>query len=406
MITIFHPSLLQTITAIPLGLLPLRFSGEATPCLVVKVPKEYILAAKINKSFKIYLVPVLIDNVNVCCAISAFFDDIDEPLVLRTPLFNRMFDVDFFEVLNSRSVKIHFFDELSRERLVYEATVTIPEETKRKIQEFKGLEFSIYTAKVVLDGALQWFGQRTTEDDACAIDISLDRSVYSEDLFIQDMRPEAHSYHGSRGHSHAILEIEAPGRYQEEAIVQCLLLVFSPEQIFLNPKRTYDREEICDILIVTDSRVLIIQAKDSPRIERIIRQKLERKRINVKNALNKAVDQVKGAIRYCRSKNNVLEFLINDEPYTFDTRKRDINSLIVVKELFNDQYHEYSPILLNMIREKEVPCIVLDYPEFYQYCVHLRGEQSFFNAYTTVMECAIKNNAYPRLRFGLAERKQ
>lgn len=403
MITILHPNLLPIIKEVPLGLLPLRFTGDEGHCLVVKVPKEYILAAKINESFNIYLAPVFIDNEHTFCAITAFFDDVDEPLILTTPLFYENFSVEFFEVFNSRRVTVCFFDELARERLVYEATVTIPDSTKRKIQELKLLEFSIPKAKVMLDEALQWFGRRTAEDDACAIGISLDKSVYGEGLFIQDLRPEEHLYNGSRGHSHTFLEVEEPGSYQEEDIIRCLLLVFSPEQVFLNPKRTYDREEICDILVITDTRVLFIQAKDSPNIERISRQKLARKRSNVIKALNKAVDQVKGAIGYFRHEASTLIFFINEERHSFDISKRDFSALVVVKELFNDQYCEYSPMLLDMVREKEVPCIALDYPELYQYCAHLPGEEAFFGAYNTVMAHALKNNEYPRLRFGLTE---
>jgi hypothetical protein len=50
------------------------------------------------------------------------------------------------------------------------------------------------------------FGLRTSLDDARAISISLDESIYGESLFILDTRPEQHTYHGSRGFSHTILE--------------------------------------------------------------------------------------------------------------------------------------------------------------------------------------------------------
>jgi hypothetical protein len=42
------------------GILPLCLVDEECPIFIIKVPKEHILAAKINASLKLYLVPALI----------------------------------------------------------------------------------------------------------------------------------------------------------------------------------------------------------------------------------------------------------------------------------------------------------------------------------------------------------
>ncbi len=403
MLTLLYPSLMPTIQQMPGGIWPLCLVDEECPIFIVKAPKEYILAAKINAGLKIYLVPVRIDNQETFGLVTAFFDDEDEPLSIKTPLFADDFSITLFESLRNGRLNVHFFDELSRERLVYRAHVTIPDETKQKIDEMTLLDFSLPSARAMLDGIETYFGLRTSLDDAGAINVSLDESTYDKDLFIQDLRPEKHSYHGSRGFSHTILEREEPGSYQEEDIIQCLLLVFSPEQIYLSPKRIYDKEEMCDILVITDSRLLIIQAKDSPNIERISRQKLSRKRSNVLGALNKAIEQVKGAVGYYRRNSGRLEFLIDGVQHTIDTKRLTIKTLIVVKELFNDQYKEYSKLLLEFSQDKAIPCIALDYPEFYQFCAHLQNENAFFDAYKTVIAHATKHGEYPRLRFGLVE---
>ena len=406
MLTVLYPDLLPTIRQMPGGILPLCLEGEEYPVLVVKAPKEYILAAKINASFRIYLAPISIENQHTFGAVTAFFDDGDEPLVIRTPLFADDFSVVLFEALRKRRINVHLFDELSRELLVYHAIVSIPDEANSQMDESTLLDFSLPKARAMLDEIVTWFGQRNSEDDARAIHISLERSIYGEGLFIEDLRPEKHSFRGSRGFSHTILEREEPGSYQEEDIIQCLLSVFSAEQIFLSPKRTYDKEEMCDILVITETRVLIIQAKDSPNIKRISCQKLSRKRSNVLSALKKAIKQVKGAVGYYRRDIDTLEFFVNDERYSVDINGLELKALIVMKELFNDQYNEYSPLLLDLVLEKTVPCIALDYPELYQYCAHLQGEEAFFDAYNVVMTHAMTHGQYPRLRFGLVDPNQ
>lgn len=406
MLKITHPRLLPIVNEMPIGILPVCLGEEVAPILVVKAPKEYILAAKLNAGFKIYLAPIFIEKQSTVGAITAFFDDSDEPLTIITPLFLEDFSVDFFETVRAKKINVHFFDELSRERLAYNATVSTTDEQNMEMREVTLLKFSRPNARAMIDEIFHWFVQRITKDDEKAVNISLNKSIYSEDLYIQDLRPEMHSFNGSRGFSNTRLEIEEPGSYQEEDIIKCLLSVFPGCKIFHSPKRTYDKEEMCDILVVTDARVLVIQAKDTPNIGRISSQKLSRKRSNVLNAMRKAVSQVKGAIGYYRRRIETLEFLIDDEHYSVDIKGLQLNALIIVKELFSDQFNEYSPLLLDLVRDKNVPCIALDYPELYQYCAQLQGEEPFFNIYDVVMEYAMKHDEYPRIRFGLVEPDQ
>ena len=272
MLTILYPELMPIIRQMPVGLLPFNLPGEDRPSLIVKVPKEYILAAKINASFKIYITPVQVEGLMTCGLATAFFDDADEPLVLRTPLFNEDFKNSLLGVLEGGPIDVHFFDELSRELLVYHATVSVPEASRLRLGMSAWVEPSNAVARAILGGIDTYFGLRTQRDDNEAIVVSLDESVYGEGLFIQNLRPNDHEYHGSRGFSQTMLEREEPGHFQEEDIIQCLQMTFPASEIFLSPKRVYDEEEVCDILVMTNSRALIIQAKDSPNIERISRQ--------------------------------------------------------------------------------------------------------------------------------------
>lgn len=403
MLSILHPSLLPIIKEMPGGILPLLLDGEEYPVLIIKSPKEYILAAKINSGFKIYIAPVIIDNQKTFGIVTAFFDDEDEPLVIKSPLFRDDFSEVLFSILKHDNVNVHLFDELSREQFVYNASIAVPDKVRQQLKNNNLLDFTLPRARLMIDEMERFFGLRTTEDDAMAITVQFNKSVYGDGLFLQDMRPEHHSYHGSRGFSHTVVERDEPGRYQEEDIVQCLLLVFRPEEIYLNPKRTYDNEEMCDILVITDKHLFIIQAKDSPNIERVSKQKLSRKRNNVLSALKKAIKQVRGAVSYSLRNSCELEFLIDDKRYTINTDGLVTKTLIVIKELFNDQFSEYSQLLLGFVREKKVACVALDYPEFYSYCKHLQDEDAFFDAYDRVMGHAVKEEEYPRLRFGLVE---
>lgn len=403
MLTILHPQLMPTIRQMPGGLLPFDLPGEDRPSLIMKVPKEYILAAKINASFKIYITPVLVEGRMTCGLATAFFDDTDEPLVLRTPLFNDDFKNVLLGVLERELIDVHFFDELSRELLVYRATVFIPEASRQRLAKTAWIEPSNAVARTILDGIDTYFGLRTQRDDNEAIVVSLNESIYGEDLLIQDLRPNNHEYHGSRGFSQTMLERKEPGRFQEEDIVQCLQMTFPPSQIYLSPKRGYDGEEICDILVMTDTRALIIQAKDSPNVERISRQKLSRKRASILGALSKAIEQIKGAIGYFRRQPDTVEIVVAGVTRSFDLRSRQLKSLIVVKELFGDQFKDYSTLLLGLVHEKGVDCIALDYPELFKYCAHLEDETGFFEAYDRVVAFAREHGEYPRLRFGVSD---
>ena len=403
MFTLKYPELMPAVKDLVGGLISFNDADSDLPILVIKVPKEYILSARINQFIKLYLLPIHIEGQRTFGLVTAFFDDDDEPLVVKTPLFKDPFVIGLLDLLSNEDIEVYFFDELSREMLVYRAKVSIPAQAKMKLDDMFLLAPSLSTIKKMIDQIDMSFVCRSSVDDEQAIRIHLSESVYGEDIFIQDVRPKHHSYHGARGHSYTMLERKEPGIYQEEDIIQCLLLAFSPEQIYLSPKRVHDNEEMCDILVLTDKNILIIQAKDSPNIDRISTQKLDRKRKNVLSALKKAINQVKGAIGYYRRDNSTLEFLIDDKRHSIDTESLRVRSMVVVKELFDDQYAEYSTSIFDIYRSKEVPCILLDYPTFYRFCMNCPSEDDFFNTYDSVMDRAIEHGQYPKLRFGLVE---
>ena len=401
MLTLLHPEVVPLLHDLSMGLLPLWFKNDDRPKLVIKAPKEALLAAKLNHGFKIYAAPVTAQNKRTMGLVTAFFDVEDEPLVTFTPMFAEPWVQDLKCVLLSSALDIHFFDDNNRELLGYEANIQCSSGTRDFIEHTALLSFDIASARSSLDQMAQWFGLRTVNDDCAAISVILGASLFPEDIFIQDLRPENHSYQGSQPFSFSQLVRQEPGPFQERDIVQLLHRVFSPEQIYLGPLRVTDREEIADVLVVTKSRALFIQAKDSPNTEEVLRNPIRRKKATAKKSLTKAVDQVRGALRYAKSM-VPMKMLVGGKEAELMLEGLELRALIVVKELFNDEYSIYSPAVLSLAEQTQVPCIALDYTELHMYTANLSDEDLFFEAYDVVFTNDNITGAFPRLRFGLS----
>src|SRR5690349_12729550 len=74
MLTIRYPQVMPKVYRLPIGLLPLFFGNDDNrPKLVIKAPKEAILAAKLNRGFKIYVAPILLQHKRTIGLVTAFF---------------------------------------------------------------------------------------------------------------------------------------------------------------------------------------------------------------------------------------------------------------------------------------------------------------------------------------------
>ena len=399
MLTILHPELLPTVLDHPIGLRPLTIDGQERRVLVLKAPKEMLLTAQLNKGFRIYAVPVDLDEMTTTGLMSAFFDDDDEPLVIYTPLFDHPECSLLIDSLLGLKLDVHLFDEQGRELLGYSAQVQMPTTARSRLAEVRFPSADWAAATTIMDEMSAWFGLRTAVDDTDAITVNFIEPLFPEDLFIQDARPANHAFHGSRGFSQTSLVRQEPGSFQEHDIVRLLQRIFPAEQIYLGPLHPADKKEIADIIVITDSRILLIQAKDSPNIERVLRNPLARKRANAIKNLTKAIKQVRGAIRYVRSA-SPARMLVNRNEVAISMDKLELTSLIILKEMFNDQYREYSPPLLQLTEETQVPCIALDYMELISYAAHLPDEEAFFAAYNRVFSVGRARGEFPRLRIG------
>jgi hypothetical protein len=401
MLTILHPQVIPYIQGLPIGLWPLLFKNEADPRLLIKTTKEMLLAAKINGGFKVYVIPITLSGQETIGLISAFFDVEDEPLVIFTPLFEDEEMHKLINMLQLSTLDIHFFDEHSRELLAYTCELTCPASTKDRLASSSLGPFELDLARSAHIQIRQWFGLRTSNDDIAAISIRFGESHFADDLVILDARPDNHLYPGGSSFSFSQLEREEPGAFQERDIAHLLGRLFEPTDIFMNPLRVTDKEEIADILVVTESEIIVLQAKDSPNTENVLRNTIARKKLTAQKALLKALGQVKGALRYLRSM-SPLRMIVGGEAIERDISKHQVRALIVVKELFNDEYSIYSPLIIELSKDTQVPCIALDYPELQAY-TGMSSQDKFFEAFDLVFSHGQKTGELPRLRIWLVD---
>jgi len=395
MLTVLFPQLLPLLATVHCGLVALKSPGTTTT--VVKVLKEGILAAKLNNGFKVYVIPGAARTVPPVGLISAFFDDSDEPLVLYTPLFDDEMCHRLRDVLLSEAGNFYFFDEHNRELAGYIAMLTTSQ-SSRELLSWPALpELSPSILRSQLDRMSQWFGNRSAEDDRNAIRIDFSASLFSDDLLFIDARPEAKTYFSGGKFRASQLERQNPGPFQERDIAQLLRRSLPEAQIYIGPARVDSGKEVCDILVLTDSALLVVQAKDSPNTAEVVMNSVTRKKATALKSLRKALAQISGAIRYCRNC-DPLRVSIDGDAIKLPIGARKIRALVVVKELFSDEYGEYSKLLVASALKISAPCIALDYAELNQYTANLYGEEALFEAFDRVFDYGVRSGSFPRLR--------
>jgi hypothetical protein len=378
MLTVLHPELYRKILSFPIGIMAAPDPDGGNPFLIVKAMKEFLLAAKISGFFKVYVCPADLGGRETLALVFAFFDDEDKPLNIHTPLVDDVESRNLLAALASSSVNVHFFDEHGREFLVYEAELDVPEVTRSRLEGVSLFEANFVQAQDMLHGVATWFGMRKPQDDEEALTVKLVHNPYGESLIIQDARYPLHQYHGAKGYSISTLEREEPGNFQEEDIIKCLAMCFPQSQIYHGPLRITDKEEICDVLLVTADRVLIIQAKDSPNIERIAKQKLSRKQATAMTAFKKAVAQVRGAQSYIKAGNGTLRYILKGKEQSIDISQKTIFAITIIKEVFERDSEEYAKILNVLMVERSMSCYVISYGMFFELCYRFHDPEKFF----------------------------
>lgn len=406
MLTILHPEILPHIVELPVGLSPLTVAGEQRIILVIKGPKEALLAAKMKQGFRFYLAPINARGIRTWSIVTAFFDDDLNPLHIWTPLFDGDTTSLLCQLLASETFDVHFFDENNRELLGYCATNKGADTLRPRLADVLFLPFSFELAREYHNQAMAWFLSRSPLDDQQAFEITFHTALVPEDLFIQGLTAQATAFHGSTGPGYTTLEREGePGKFQERDIVYLLQRVFPTGEIYLNPHIIDDGKEIVDVLVISPSHVLLIQAKDSPNTEQSLQRSISRKMATIEGHVKKAVGQLGGALSYVLA-HDPLQLVCGSVQHEISLGARTRWGLIVVKETFDTEYSVYSPPVLELSRNSGVPCLLLDYNELHNFTQHRRSEGEFFATFRRTFEFAVRHNQFPRNRFGLVLSEQ
>ena len=378
-LTITNPEVVDTLADLLGGLWPIRRGGDSRMILVVKASREMAQTAKLRGGFRFYLVPVHIGDVATYGLLTAFFDDYDEPLVIRTPLFNEEITQDFLSLLSSDSFYVHFFDEHDRELLGFRAENPDAHRFRTFSNTMRFVSPTLAHGRQVLDDLQVWFSARSPTDDDAAFTIHLREQLFSDSL---------------------AEHIANPGDFNEPDIAMALHRPFGGAHVFKNPIRADNGREFVDVLVATTETLLLIQAKDSPYTESALTRKIDRKRATAAKHVRNAAAQWKGSINHLRSGQSI-EIITEGKHRQVSMSGRDIFGLVIVKELFDPDRPVCSPPVLTLYGETDTPCLLLDHTEFQELTFFQTSEESFVGALGEIFSVASAHGVFPRSRFGL-----
>ena len=378
-LSVTNPEIMDTLVDIPGGLWPIRRGGDSRMILVVKAPREMAQTAKLRGGFRFYLVPVYAGDVATYGLLTAFFDDNDEPLVIRTPLFNEEITRDFLSLLSSDSFYVHFFDERNRELLGFRAENSNAYRCRILSNTIRFVSPTIDRARQFLDEMQIWFSARSASDDAAAVTIHLRELLF----------PDSLAEH-----------VDNPGDFNEPDIATALHRPFRGDQVFMNPMRADNGREFVDVLVTTTKTLLLIQAKDSPNTESALTRNIVCKKATSAKHIRKATAQLKGSINYLRS-DEFIEIITDGKRRNVSISGRDVFGLVIVKELFDAERPTYSPLVLTVFEETGIPCLLLDQMEFQQLTFFRSTEERLVRTLWEIFSVARGRGVFPRSRFGL-----
>jgi hypothetical protein len=397
MFSLAHPEILSHLGTLQYGLQPVTMpSGQVI--VIVKMTKEAILAAKLNQGFKIYVVPDEAEGAALGL-ISAFFDDDDEPLTLRTPLYgDDQMLTDLAALLKQERFELYFFDEHDRELIGVVVDNAAASRWAEVFGQTSFRAFDMTDVPAVLTAMEMWFSHRNGDDDQAALPVAFCEKLYPDDFVIIDARTDGFDFVAAGGKPVTSLVREDPGPFQERDIVSLMSRLFPTDAILLNPFRVDAPTEFADVVVATGDILLIIQAKDSPNTEQSLRRTLDRKRLAITSHLDKAVNQLRGALTHLAT-NPELKLRLPAGDVTVATGEVFTIGLIVLREMFDDQFKDYSTPVLKLVQSTGLPCLVLDYAALHILSCSLGTWESFIGALDEMVRFGLEHGEFPRPRF-------
>ena len=378
--SVTDPDVRQTLDDLKFGLLPMRDAASSRMILIAKTTREMAATARLREYFRFYLVPLRAGDVDTFGLISAFFDDHDEPLYIRTPLFDDELAHRFVQVLSSDTFDIHFYDEHNRTLIGFRANNPDATRFRHFVNTIQFVPATLELARQFDDYMISWFATRSTADDDASFRIDLLETLPPDNL----SEPSQTS----------------PGDLNERDIAMCLHQAFSDDQVYRNPVRADDRREFVDVLAATNRTVLLIQAKDSPVTEATLDRTIDRKQATTEKHVRKAAAQLKGSINHLRSSSSI-EIVTDGQPCELHMSDREVFGLVIVKELFDPERSASSRLVLSVFEETDVPCLLLDYADFRELTFFRPTEESLVATLRQTFAAAREHGLFARLRFGL-----
>ena len=378
--SVTDPAVPQALDDFKFGLLPMRDTASSRRILIAKTTREMAATARLRKYFRFYLVPLRAGDVDTFGLISAFFDDHDEPLYIRTPLFDDELTHEFVQVLSSDSFEIHFFDEHNRKLIGFRAKNPDAVRFRHFVNTIRFVPNALEFARQFDDEMISWFGARSPADDDASIRINLVETLPPDNLSEQSQA--------------------SPGDLNERDIEMCLHRAFNYDQVYRNPTRADNEREFVDVLVATNRTVLLIQAKDSPVTEEILGRAMDRKQAITAKHVKKAAGQLKGSINHLRSGNSI-DIITDGQPYELHMSDREVFGLVIVKELFDPERPACSQLVFSVFEETNVPCLLLDYVDFQEMTYSRPTEESLVDTLKQMFAAAREHGLFARSRFGL-----
>ncbi len=171
--------------------------------------------------------------------------------------------------------------------------------------------------------------------------------------------------------------------------------VFDGRCIYLNPFRDDTGKELTDVLVVDNAIMLFLQAKDSPNTEAALRRSLDRKRSAIRSHIDKAAKQLRGALTYALQNGSITIRSVAG-PLTLAVENRQLFGLVIVREMFDDDYTACSAPVLNVVRALDVPAMLLDYSGLHLMAQNLGSPACFIHGLLKMLEVALDHGEFPK----------
>jgi hypothetical protein len=396
-LTIMEPEVLDEVAELGAGLWLLRIGEppDIESVLVVKASKEMILTARERRSFSFYLAPCHLAGSKGFVLITAFFDNPTDPLVITSPLISGHPILTGLQGLPD-TFKVCFFDDQNREQLSCQASSSL--EMLRQAL-LTNAHFDAHQWERAWPYAHHWFASRSAQDDERAFTVSLIDDLFPSNTVFHEIS-DRHSFVGSPGFSSLALERTDPGPPQELDIIFLLQRIYPAERILHGPLKISDGEELADIVVLGETMNLLLQAKDSPNTDVMLKTNVDRKRRKASHKLSDGLSQLGGAISTVR-REGVLAFKFESVAtrVEVDFTQNPCLGVVIVKELFSKSYVEYSETVFSFVEKYELPVVFFDYLEFEEITRNCRSEAELLDFFDTILTRTVADGVYPRFYF-------